>query len=209
MAFQRPRRPRIAGSTARFTRYLSVRQHSRRRARCLDDTSPTPANVAPRRVPPGTHPSTKRRRAAGSALQSQYINISATIATHAAPSTPADAPAATQGKEPTVAIILDAMDAMTATRTEARAPACQGLRPSAGTSSTLHCCQGIDHLPIFLNTLGRQTPDFGLKTIGLPVKPVARIMMTSLSAIFHCSLLIRHERGWSTFCPTPSRVGWT
>ena len=124
MAFQRPRRPRIVGSTARFARYLSVRQRSRRRARCLNDASPTPTNVRPRCAPLGTHRSTKRRKAAGSALQSWYINVSATTATHAAPSMPADAPTATRGKEPVVAIILDAADATTAVRTRARAPAC-------------------------------------------------------------------------------------
>ena len=86
-----------------------------------------------------------------------------------------------------MAIILDAADATTVARTGARALACRGLRPSVGTSSTLHSHQSIDQLPISLNTLGRQTPDFGLKTIGLPIKPVVWIMTTSLSATFHCS----------------------
>ena len=108
-----------------------------------------------------------------------------------------------------MAIILDAADATIVARTGARAPAYRGLRPSASASSVLHSHQGIDHLPISLNTLGRQTPDFGLKTIGLPVKPVVRIMTTSLFTTFHCSSLIRHERGWSTFHPMPPRVGRT
>ena len=47
--------------------------------------------------------------------------------------------------------------------------------------------QGTDHLPISLSTLGRQTLDFGSKTIGLSVKSVGQIMTTSLSAISHCS----------------------
>jgi hypothetical protein len=71
-----------------------------------------------------------------------------------------------------VAIILDTVDSTIVARTRAQALACQGLRPSAGTSSTLHSRQGIGRLPISLNTLGRQTPDFGLKTIGLPMKLV-------------------------------------
>ena len=108
-----------------------------------------------------------------------------------------------------MAIILDTVDAMTAMRTGARASACQALRPSAVTSSTLCSHQGIDHLPTSLSTLGRQIPGFGLKTIGLPVKPVVRIMTTSLSATFHYSLPIQHERAWSTFRPTPSKVGRT
>ena len=83
-----------------------------------------------------------------------------------------------------MAIILDTVDATIAARTRARAPAYPALRPSAGTSSTLCSRQGIDHLPISLSTLGRQTPDFGLKTIGLPIKLVVRIMMTSLSQNF-------------------------
>ena len=74
-----------------------------------------------------------------------------------------------------MATTLGAADATTAARTGAQVLACQGLRPSAGTSSTLHSYQGIDHLPIFQNTLGRQTPDFGLKTIDLPIKPVVRM----------------------------------
>ena len=106
-----------------------------------------------------------------------------------------------------MAIILIMADATTVARMGARASACQGLRPSAGTSSTLHSRQGIDHLPISLNTLGRQTLDFGLKTIGLPAKPVAWIMTTSLSATSHRSLLIRPGRDWNTCCPTQSRVG--
>ena len=86
-----------------------------------------------------------------------------------------------------MAIILVAADATTVARTGAQAPASRALRPSAGTSSTLLSHQGIDHLPISLSTLGRQTPNFGSKTIGLPVKPVARMMMISLFAISHYS----------------------
>ena len=71
-----------------------------------------------------------------------------------------------------MAIILDTADAMIVARTGARAPASQDLRPLASTSSTLCSRQGIDHLLISLSTPGRQTPGFGLKTIGLPVKPV-------------------------------------
>ena len=67
------------------------------------------------------HQSTKRHKAVGSTLQSWYINISATTATRVAPSMPADAPTATRGKELAVAFILDAADATTAVRTEARA----------------------------------------------------------------------------------------
>ena len=106
-----------------------------------------------------------------------------------------------------MAIILDVADAMTAARTGARALAYQALRPSVGTSSTLPSCQGIDHLSISLNTLGRQTLDSSLKTIGLSVKPVVRIMTTSLYATYHYSWPIRHERGWNTCRPTQSRVG--
>ena len=183
----------------RFARYLSMWQHSRQKARCLGDTSPTPASVPPRCAPPGTRRSTRRRKATGSALQSRCI-VSATTTTHAAPSTPVDAPTVTRGKEPTAAIILDAADATTAARTKARALACQALRPSAVTSSMRHSHQGIDHLPTSLSIPGRQTPDFGLKTIGLRVKPVVRIMTTSLSATFHCSSPIRHV--WLEYLPS-------
>ena len=69
--------------------------------------------------------------------------------------------------------------------------------------------QGIDRLPISLNILGKQTPGFGSKTIGLPVKPVVRMMMILLFAISHYSWPIRRELGWSTYRPTPFRVGWT
>ena len=71
-----------------------------------------------------------------------------------------------------MAIILVAAEATTVARIGARAPAYQALRPLASTSSTLCSRQGIDHLLTSLSTLGRQTPGFGLKTIGLPIKPM-------------------------------------
>ena len=83
------------------------------------------------------HPSTKHRQAAGSPPPSQYINASAMAATYAASSTLGDVPTATMEKQHAVAIIPDVAEATTVTRTEARAPACQALRPSADTSSTL------------------------------------------------------------------------
>ena len=83
----------------------------------------------------------------------------------------ADTPTVTQEKEPATTIILVTIDATT----------------TASTSSALLSHQGTDHLPISLSTLGRQTLDFGLKTIGLLAKLVVQIMMTSLSATFHCS----------------------
>ena len=184
-----------------------MRWRSRRKAHCLGDASSTSASARPRCVPPGTHQSTRHRKAAGSALRPRYISVSAVTTTRAATSTPANIPTATRGKEPTVAIILDPADATIAARTGAQALAYRRLRPSAGTSSTLHSHQGIDHLPISLSTLGRQTLDFGLKTIGLPVKPVVRIMTTSLSATFHYSWPIWPECVWNTYCPTQSRVG--
>ena len=55
----------------------------------------------------------------------------------ATPSTPTDMPTTTQEKEPNAASTLGVVDATTAARTGARAPACRALRPSAGTSSTL------------------------------------------------------------------------
>jgi len=100
-----------------------------------------------------------------------------------------------------VVTTLGVVDATTAARTRARAPAYRALRPSAGTSSMLHSRQGIDHLLISLSTLGRQTLGFGLKTIGLPVKPMVRIMTTLLSVTFHCSWLIRLGHGWNTCHP--------
>jgi len=112
-----------------------------------------------------------------------------------------------QGKEPAAAIILDAADATTTARIGARAPACQALRPSAGTSSTLLSRRGTDRQPTSINILEKQTLGFGSKTIGLPVKPVARMMTISLFATSHCSWPIRLGYGWNTCRPTQSRVG--
>ena len=148
MAFQRPQRPRIVGPTMKYARCSSVRRRSRRKAHCPDDASSTPASVCPWCISPGTHQSTKHHKAAGSALRPRYISVSAITATHAAPSTPTDAPTATQGKEPATAIILVAVDAMTTVRIGAQASAYQALRPLAGTSSTLLSHQGTNHLPI-------------------------------------------------------------
>ena len=187
MAFQRPQRPRIVGPTMKFARCLSMRRRSRWRAHCLSDASLTPASVCPWCAPLGTHQSTKHHRAAGSTLRPKYISVSAATATHTAPSTPVEVPTMTQEKEPTVAIILVTADATTAARTEAQAPAYRALRPSAVTSSTLFSHRGTNHQPISQSTLGKQTPDYGSKTIGLPTKPVVWIMMTLLSATFHCS----------------------
>ena len=165
--------------------------------------------VRPRCASPRMHRFSRHHQAAGGTSLFRCINVSATTAMHAAPSTPADVPTMTQEKEPVVAIILDAANFTTAARTRARALVCQALRPSAGPSSTLCSHQGIDHLPTSLSTPGRQTPGFGLKTIGLPVKPVARVMTISSFAISHYSWPIRHEHGWSTYRPTPFRVGRT
>ena len=112
-------------------------------------------------------------------------------------------------EEPAMAIILIAVDTMIAARTKSRALACLGLRPSADISSMLPFHQGTDHQPISQSTLGKQTLDYGSKTIDLPTKPVVRIMMTSLSTTFHCSWPIQHERGLNTCRPTESRVGQT
>ena len=62
------------------------------------------------------------------------------------------------------------------------------------------------HLLISLNILEKQTPGFGSKITGLPVKPVVRMMIISLFAISRYSWPIRHEHGWSTYRPTPFRV---
>ena len=148
MAFRRPRRPRIAAPVEKFTRYSSVRWHSKRKARCLDDANLTPASARPRYIPPRTRPFTRRRQATGSAPLSRYINVSAIAVTCAAPSTPAGAPMATKEKEPVAAIILDVADATTAARTGARVPACQALGPSADTSSTLRSPRGTNRPPI-------------------------------------------------------------
>ena len=108
-----------------------------------------------------------------------------------------------------MATTLDVADATTAARTGARAPAYRALRPSVGTSSTLLSRHGTDHLLISLNILDKPTPGFGSKITGLPVKPVARMMMILLFAISHYSWPIRREHGSSTYRPTPFRVGWT
>ena len=108
-----------------------------------------------------------------------------------------------------MATTLIMADTMTTARTGARALTHRGLRPLADTSSMLpsHC--GTDHRPASQNTLGKLTPDCGSRITGLPTKQVERIVTISLSAIFHCFWLIRHERGWNTFRPTESKVGWT
>jgi len=146
-AFRRPRRPRIAAPVEKFARCSSVRRHSRRKARCLDDMNPAPASARPRYVPPRTRLFTRRRQATGSAPLSQYINVSATTMTCAAPSTPTGTPTAMKGKEPVMAIILDAAGATIVARIGARALACQALGPSADTSSTLRSPRGTDRPP--------------------------------------------------------------
>ena len=108
-----------------------------------------------------------------------------------------------------MAIILVMADATTAERTEGRALAYRALRPSVDTSSTLLSHQGTNHQPTSQSTLGRQTVDYGSKTISLPAKLVVRIMTTSLFITFHYSWPIRHERGWNTCRPTESRVRQT
>ena len=147
-AFRRPRRPRIAAPVEKFARCSSVRRRSRRKARCLDDVNPTLASARPRYVPPRTRPFTRRRQATGSAPLSQYINVSATAVTCAAPSTPVGALTAMKEKKPIAAIIHDTADATTAARTGARVPACLALGPSADTSSTLRSPRGTDRPPI-------------------------------------------------------------
>ena len=207
MAFQRPQCPRIVGPTTKFARCSSVRRRSRQKVCCPNDVSPTPASVRPRCAPLRMHLFTRHRQAAGSTPLFRCINISTTTATHATPSTPAGVPTTTQEKEPTTAIILDVADATTVVRTRAPAPACQALRPSAVTSSTQRSHQGINHLPTSLSTPRRQTLDFGLKTIGLHVRPVVRVMTISLFAISHYSWLTRREHGWSTYRPMLFKVG--
>ena len=90
--------------------------HSRPRACCLGDASSTPANTCSSSDPVGTHRSTRHHRAAGSALLSWCISVSAVTATHVALSTPIDVPTAIREKEPAVAIILVAVDATIAAR---------------------------------------------------------------------------------------------
>ena len=180
---------------------------SRLRAHCLGDASSTPASARPQSAPARMRRSTRSHKEVGSTSQSWCISFSAATVTHATPSTSADVPTMTQKREPAVATTLIVADATTVARTEAQALACWGLRPSADTSSTLPSHQGTSHQPISQSTLGKQTPDYGSKTIGLPAKPVVWIMMTSLSATFHCSWPIRHGHGWNTSHPTESKVG--
>ena len=137
MVSRRPRRPRIDALIGRFARCSSAQPRSRRKVRCLDDANPTPASAHLQCIPPRTHPYTKHRRPAGSPPSSLYINASAVAATYVASSTLGDVPTATREKQRAAAIIPDVAGATTATRTEARAPSCQALRPLAGTSSTL------------------------------------------------------------------------
>ena len=86
---------------------------------------------------------------------------------------------------------------------------CRDLRPLVDTSSTPSSHHGTDSRPTSRNTLGKQTPDYGSRIIGLLAKPVEQIVTISLSATFHCSWSIRCERGWNTFRPTESKVGRT
>ena len=148
MAFQRPQRPRIVGPTTKYARCSSVQRRSRRKACYPGNTSLTPSSVHPQYILPGTHQSTKHHKAAGSALRPRYISVSTTTAMHATPSTPVGTPTVTRGKEPTMAIILDAADATIAARTGARVPACLALGPLADTSSTLRSPRGTDRPPI-------------------------------------------------------------
>ena len=128
MAFQRPQRPWIVGPTAKFARCSSVRRHSRWKAHCLNDASSTSASSRRRCIPPRTRRFTRHRQTTSSTPLLRCINVSATTATHAAPSTPADAPTTTQEKEPNAATTLGAADATTAARTGAQAPTYRALR---------------------------------------------------------------------------------
>jgi hypothetical protein len=100
-------------------------------------------------------------------------------------------------------------DAMTVTRTRAQALIYWGPRLSASTSSTWlsHC--GIKCQQTSQSTLGKRTPDYGLRITGSLVKPIGRIATTSSSATSPCSWPTRHEHAWSNFCPTRFKVGRT
>ena len=125
--------------------------------------------------------------AGGRAPRSQCMSVSASTVTHTTPWTPIGVPTAMRGRKLAVATTLVVVDATTVARTEARAPACWDLRPSADTSSTPPSRHGINHQPTSQNSLGKRTLDYGSRIIGLLAKPVERIMMTSLSETFHYS----------------------
>ena len=186
-----------------------MRWHSRPRASCPNDASSTPASAHPQSGPTGTCQSIRHSNAAGHVPRSRCMDISTSTMTHATPSTPAGVPVEMRWRRLAMATTLIVADATTAARTEARAPTNRGLRPSANTSSTLPSRQGTDHQPTSQNTLGKRTLNYGSRIIGLFAKLVERIMMTSLSATFHCSWPIRQEPGWNTFRPTESKVGRT
>ena len=71
----------------RFACCLSMRLHSRLRARCLGDRSLTPANARPQNAPAGVRQSTRHHKVAGSTLRSWWISVSAATMMHATPST--------------------------------------------------------------------------------------------------------------------------
>ena len=71
-----------------------------------------------------------------------------------------------------MATTLVVADTTIAARTEARAPSCPDLRPLADTPSTLPSHRGTDHQLTSQNTQGKQTPNYGLRIIGLLAKLV-------------------------------------
>ena len=123
------------------------------------------------------------------------MSVLAATVTRATPLMPVDMPIVMQGRGLAMATTLNVADATIAVSTEARALACRDLRPSVDTSSTPSSHHDTDRQPTSQNTLGKRTPDYDSRIIGLLAKPMERIMMISLSATFHCSWPIQREHG--------------
>ena len=94
-----------------------------------------------------------------------------------------------------MATFLIMADAMIVVKTGARVSTCRGPRLSIGTSLMRLSRRGIDRRPTSQSTPRRRTTPCGTKTIGLLVKPAARIVITSLSATSPYSWPIWHEHG--------------
>jgi hypothetical protein len=146
---------------------------------------------------------------AGDPSWPRYVSVSATTMVDVTLWTPIGIDGMTRERRPTVATTLVVAGATTAIRTRAQALIYWGPRLLAGTSSTWLSRRGIDCQQTSQSTLGKRTPNYGLRITSSLVKPAGQIATTSSSTTSPCSWLTLHEHGWSTFCPTGFKFGRT
>jgi hypothetical protein len=126
---------RNARPSGRSTSCSTVRQSSRRRARCHDDVGLMPTSVC---LPDGmieTRLSTRRRVARGLLTSPRYKSMSAPSVTLVSSWTPVGVEGMAGGRQPTMDTTPVVAGATTPMRTRARAPHHRGLRLSPDMSS--------------------------------------------------------------------------